>query len=128
MPVHVNKIGAYTFIDIRGPFDLRQEQIELFARPGFDGVIARKTGNRGKPFTITTISYATDFVAAQTAINTFHANLVGADPVEIIRFSQNEGTFLILSVNESEPPKAIVNSTAGNFGVRMVHEWQVVEQ
>lgn len=129
MPVHVNKLSPsvgteFTFIDIQGSPDPRGEQLEIFARPGYDGVVARKTGSRGDPFSIRTVAYWADFATAKAALALYKA-AIGTDPWELWRYSVSYGTFLILKVREVEC-RAMVNSTAGAYTVRTVHEWELL--
>lgn len=129
MPVHVNKLSPsagteFFFIDIQGSPDLRGEQVELFARPGYDGVVARKTGSRGDPFTIRTVAYWPSFIAARTALQTYKA-AIGTDPWELWKYSISYGTFLILKVREIEC-RAMVNCTLPGYSVRTVHEWELL--
>lgn len=129
MPIHDNTIGEYRFIDIQGNIEPRGQQLELIVRPGFDGLFARKTGSRGVPFTIRTVSYATTFTTARAA-TLLLKELIGAEPQEVIKYSVSHGNFLVLNVREIEC-RAMVNSTAENtsgppFQVRMVHEWELV--
>ncbi len=114
MPVLTNSIGTYEFLEIQGAPHLRQEQLELIERAGVDGSGVRKLGARGKPFQIRTINYETDFAAAKSKMDNYKA-LVGADPVELIRQDETEGTFLVLGVIE-EQRYAIMNAVGGLVG------------
>lgn len=124
MPALVNSIGAYTFIDLRGNLDPRQERLELLVRQGYDGLIARRTGSRGEPFSLTTVSYATDFETAKDVTFAFKA-LVGSDPLTIVKYSVDWGEYLLRAVRETQC-RAMLNSTAGAYGVRMEHQWEFV--
>lgn len=124
MPIHTNSIGLHTFIDLQGTIDPRGEQLELFARPGFDGVVARRTGQRGEPFVLRSISYHTDFSASKTALLAFKANQ-GVDPQDVIQYSVNYGVFLVLRVRQVEC-HVMQNCTAGAFTVRMICDWELL--
>lgn len=123
MPYLTNQIGGLTFITVEGNIDLRSEQLETFARIGRDGVIARKTGSRGVPFRLQTVSYVTNHTAAKTLNETLKA-LVGDQPLTIIQHSVNYGDFLLLRVRQVDK-RAMINCTLGSeFQVRVVHEWE----
>lgn len=123
MPVHVNSIGSYTFIDLQGIIDPRSEQLELLNRPGYDGTIARKTGSRGEPFMVQTVTYCTDFSVAKDAV-LLYKSLIGEDPQTVIRYTVNHGDFLVLRVREVSC-RVMVNSTSG-FNVRLVCAWELL--
>lgn len=111
MPIHTNSIGDFEFLEIQGPPYLRQEQLEIIERLGVSGSGVRKTGERGKPFQVTTTNYEESFETAKNKLDEYKL-LVGADPVEFIRNDLSEGTFLVLNVIERDR-YAIFNAIGG---------------
>jgi hypothetical protein len=99
MPVHTNSIGDFEFLQIEGAPHLRQEQLEIIERAGVDGSGLRKLGRRGRPFELQTTNYEESFETAQSKMQEYKA-LVGDDPVDLVRMSLEEGTFLVLEVRE----------------------------
>jgi len=114
MPVHLNTIGYFQFLSMEGPPFLRQEQLELIERAGVDGTAVRKTGKRSKPFEIVTLNYEASLQSAHNKMLEYKA-MVGDDPVEWVRHSVSEGTWLVLEVRERER-YAIFNSLGGLVG------------
>lgn len=97
-----NQIGAsYTFVSIRGAIFYKHDQIEVFQRPGVSGSGLRLLGQRGVPFTITTVKYHADFTAAKTAIANYAA-LIGLGSQALTRNSVSHGNFFVLEVDEVE--------------------------
>lgn len=112
MPAYTNSIGAYQFLAMDGAFHLRQQQLELIERHGIDGTGLRRLGIRGKPFEVVTINYEVDFDTAEDKMDEYR-ELVGSDPVNVIRFSETEGDYFVLQVREQQAPAAILNSIGG---------------
>lgn len=59
-----NEIGPHRFFHMTGHARVIGDDVELITRPGIDGVQAILTGQRGKPFTLTTYTDAADVAAA----------------------------------------------------------------
>lgn len=108
MPIHTNTIGAYSFEDIRGQLQPKQQQLEVIVRPGLRGESTRKTGVRGTPFQITTLHYVLDWDAAQDAMVTYLDLIHAGAPVEVIQHSLSYGYFKVLQVAQVEA-RACVN-------------------
>lgn len=94
-----NSIGANTFVELTGAIFYRQEQLEIFNRPGVVGSGVRRLGARGTPFELTSKQYHADFAAAKTALQTYD-DAPGTNPVTLIRNSIDHGTYLVLEVME----------------------------
>lgn len=121
MPVHTNTIDNFHFLGMEGAPHLRQEELEIFERPGVDGSGVRKLGARGKPFEVRTTNYVASFTVAKELMDQYKA-LAGEDPVEWIRQSVSEGTFLVLAVRETAR-YAIFNALGGfDGGEEVCHE------
>lgn len=119
MPVYINKIGDFQFLEMDGVFHLRQQELEPITRVGIDGTGLRRLGERGKPFEVVTLNYEADFDSAEDKVDEY-LELVGSDPVAVIRFSESEGDFFVLQVREQRPPFAIFNSLGGLVGGEQV--------
>lgn len=115
MPVHVNKIGEFQFLQMAGPPYLRQEQVELIERPGVDGSGLRRLGQRGKPFQVVTTNYVESLAEAKAQMDLYKAEVADDTPLELIRHSVSEGTFFVLAVVE-QYKGAIFNSLGGFDG------------
>lgn len=111
MPVHINKIGEFQFLEMEGSPELRKQRLEIIERFGVDGSGVRKTGKRGRPFQIRTMNYEESFESAKAKFDLYKL-LIGDDHQEWIRQSVSEGTFLVLDVVEQDR-YAIFNSIGG---------------
>lgn len=127
MPVHVNSIDSFTFADLVGTTYFSQQEIELIPRPGVDGLGARRSGVRGKPFVMVSICYHADFTTAAASLAEY-TDLVGHNPVSLTRNSVDMGNFLVLEVTEHKPPQAVIN-VAGYPGAQCRAEvkWSLVQ-
>lgn len=126
MPIHTNSIGSFTFFDLVGSIYPRQEQIEVIERPGVNGSGARKTGARGKPFVLLSITYFDDFSDAASELTSYKA-YVGDALHTVTRNSVNLGDFLVLEVTEATPPMAVLNVAGSpSSQVRAEHRWRLL--
>ncbi len=107
MPVLENSIGTAEFQDLVGTVYPRQAQIELIDRPGVDGVGARNTGTKGKPFKLMSVAYHDNFAAAITFLSDC-LTLKGSLQI-LVRNGEVLGSVLVQDVTESKPPQAIYN-------------------
>lgn len=126
MPVHTNTIAGYQFEVLRNSLQPSSEEMELFTRPGKDGVTVRLLGLRGRPHQIFTVHYVADFEAAKDALSTYVA-LKDGDSYEIVQHSVSFGDFRILDVVEVDA-RAVANvngSILPNPGVMQVCQWTV---
>ena len=127
MPVLQNSISSYTFDDLRGNVPKRGQELQIFIRPGIDGVGARKTGSRTGPVQLVSVHYVLDWAAAESALIAYKT-LVGAEPVTIVQHDVDYGTYLVAGVEQVEA--AAVISVAGNTiitnpQVRQVCQWTI---
>ena len=128
MPLFSNSIDGNTFDDLQGSIVLRSEEIQVFKRLGVNGLGARLTGSRGRPFKLISVKYVLDFGAAKDALVLF-AGLKGNNPLTIIKQSVDYGLFLVLDVREAQESQAILNPVGtiiANAQVRQVLEWTFV--
>lgn len=126
MGVLTNSIGAHSFDDMRGNIPRRGQQLQIFSRPGIDGVGSRKTGSRTGAVRILTHHYVLDWTAAKTAMDAYKL-LVGADPQTIIQHDENYGTYLVQSV-EQVSAHAVVNAIGAiipNAQVKQIVAWTI---
>lgn len=126
MGVLTNSIGLYNFDDLRGNIPRRSQQLQIFNRPGIDGIVARKTGSRTGAVRITTHHYVLNWQAARDSIDAYKT-LIGADPVTIIQHDVNYGTYLIASVEQVEARAAFntIGSLVANAQVKQVVAWTI---
>ena len=127
MPVHTYRIGPHTFEDLQGNLIKRGEKLEIFSRPGIDGVGARKTGKRTGPFTVTSVHYVLDFQAARDAVTTYQA-MRGVDPVEVIQHSISHGTYLVVDVQQVrvEAVLGVGSTLVTDPEVRQICQWTLI--
>lgn len=111
MPIHLNQIGAFEFIDLVGVIGGRQERVELFERPGVEGHGARKNKVAGVPFPLVSVRYVEDFYAAAAEL-TAALGMTGT-VVEVVRNSVEYGYYLLLDVQEHSPPFAVEKVIGG---------------
>jgi hypothetical protein len=103
-----NSIGAYDFVSISGKIFYRQQQIEVFNRPGVTGSGLRRLGERGQPFELTTKQFHADFAAAKTAIGLYLA-LIGGTLPSLTRHGVDHGDYAVLTVTDLTEP--VLNPT-----------------
>lgn len=127
MPVHTNTIDAYSFEDIRNSLQPSSEELELFTRPGKDGVTLRLLGERGRPCQIFTMHYVADFTAAKSALSSY-VQLKDGGVHEIIQHTTSFGDFFILDVVEAESRavSGVVGSLIPGATVRQICQWTVL--
>jgi hypothetical protein len=132
MPVQENKIGTpgspgvwLEFFDLIGTVFPIQNEVELIDRPGTDGIGARLTGAKGKPFELRSITYHASFTAAQTAMASYVA--LKSSIQTLVRNSVTVGTVIVVEVTEASPPQAVYN-VAGASGAQCRAEvkWKLV--
>jgi hypothetical protein len=125
MPVLENSIGTAEFQDLVGTIYPRQAQIELIDRPGVDGVGARNTGTKGKPFKLVSVTYHANFAAAASAMTDYIA--LKSSLQILVRNDEVFGSALVQDVTEATPPQAVYN-VAGAIGAqcRAEVEWTLV--
>lgn len=111
MPVHLNQIGAFEFIDLIGVIGGRQERVELFERAGVEGHGARLNKKAGVPFPLLSVRYVEDFDSAAAEFTT--ALGMTGTVVEVTRNSVSYGDYLVLDVQENQPPFAVFNVIGG---------------
>ena len=111
MPIHLNSVGSYEFLDLVGTIGGRQERVELFERPGVEGHGARLNKVAGVPFTLVGTRYVEDFDSA-AAEYTELLDMVGT-VVEVKRNTTSFGDYLILGVTEAQPPQAVYQVIGG---------------
>ena len=109
-----NSIDAKQFASLTGPIFYQQQQVEVIERPGVTGSGLRRLGVRGKPFTLTSKTYCDDFADAADFVDEYN-DLVGEDPVVLIRNGVGHGNYLVLEVQEVETIP-VLNAT-GNVPV-----------
>ena len=72
MAIPLSAIGPYPFITITGaPVDLLQEQTEVKARSGVDGVTIRRLGMRGRVFVVRSEVDVADLATGLTALQEY---------------------------------------------------------
>jgi hypothetical protein len=87
----------YGFDSIDGPPQPRQEQHEVFVRPGHDGETMRETGVRGVPYQIRTVLYVADRQDAVDALDAY-VDLVDGLPKYLIINGRGWGYVRVLNV------------------------------
>jgi hypothetical protein len=115
MPVHSNSIGDFEFLSMEGQVFYRQQEIEVIDRPGVTGSGARRLGRRGKPFTVLTMNYEANLLAAEAKMQMYIEMKDTEDLVGLVRHDVPEGFFLVLEVRE-QSRYAITNSIGGLVG------------
>ena len=111
MPVHLNQIGDFEFIDLIGNIAGRQERIELFERAGVEGHGARKNKVAGEPFQLVAIRYVEDFDSAAAEFTELLA--ATGTVVEVTQNTVNYGEYLQLHVARATPPQAVFGVIGG---------------
>ncbi len=105
-----NRIGTFDFVSLQGQVGQITEDLELITRPGVYGVGFWKTGQRGKPFELTSSVDTVDFASARTTYLEYLA-LIGADPVDlhwnVLDISTLEGIQFVVTHCELVEMKAI---------------------
>ncbi len=125
MPVLENSIGTAEFQDLVGTVYPRQAQIELIDRPGVDGVGARNTGTKGKPFKLVSVAYHDNFDSATAAMADY---ITLKSSLQILVMNGTLlGSVLVQDVTEANPRQAVYN-VAGAPGKtsRAEVEWTLV--
>lgn len=124
MGVLTNSIGSYTFDDLQGNVQRRREQLQVFQRPGVDGVGFRKLGQRTTAFQLVSIHYVLDWETSKTALDAYKA-LIGANPQTLIQHGVNWGDYDVQDVIQAEA-RAVLNvagSIVPGAQVRQVCQW-----
>jgi hypothetical protein len=122
-----NSIGAYSFADLVGAIARRQQQIEIFERPGITGSGLRTLGSRGKPFTLKAVAYVADLAAAKTLFEGYIA-LPGTATQAVTRDGVNHGNYFVLEVEEISTIQVLNvtgNVTAGST-VCLTTNWKLL--
>jgi len=125
MPVLENSIANLQFFDLVGHIVYAQEKIELFERPGVDGLGARRTGSRAVPFELTSVTYHQNWSTALAALGVYH-QLPGNNPVALVRNGTDHGVFLVLEVSEVSTQAVLTVAGVGvpsTYEIRQVVQW-----
>lgn len=122
-----NSIDGYQFEDLQGNVPKRGQELDIFIRPGIDGVGARKTGKRTGPIQLISHRYLINWQDAEDAIVNYKA-LVGAEPVTVVQHDIDYGTYLVVAVDQVSA--FAVYSVAGNTivtnpQVKQICQWTV---
>lgn len=79
-----DRIGTFEMRTLRGPApETVRRSLELVARPGVDGLVAVRTGTRGRPFVMRSGVDAASLAAAAARWRDYQA-AIGSDPIEIV--------------------------------------------
>ena len=129
MGLYVNQIGKFTFDHMIGEIAPSREQVEIFQRPGVDGLGFRTYGKRGQPFQVETRRYEASDPLAR-AVRDLYLELIGTAPVKVAKRSVlQSGLFKVLDVSTTSIAQrtSVVGSTIVlNPTVVLICQWTLV--
>ena len=132
MAIPLSAIGSFPFLTITGaPVDLLQEQTEVKARGGVDGVTIRRLGKRGRVFVVRSFVDVVDLENGLTALRQYKS-LTNDNPQPMwvggVSLTVGQIAVKVLSVKGVSNRKIStsvggINSPSGAF---LVAEWTLI--
>lgn len=122
-----HSIAGYEFIEIQGSLNGRARQLEVIARKGQDDVTIRQTATRGRPITVRTVNYVSNFTGAVTAIDSY-TELQDGNSYPVVQYGVDLGDWYVLQVREVSR-QYVTNVIGGRVGGETcfhVCEWQLL--
>lgn len=84
MPYLINSIAGFKFIAMYGEWDVNSQMLVVDSRPGVDSMEFTLIGDKGNPFSLTTIVDVNDIRAGHPLVFNYK-QLIEQDPVQITK-------------------------------------------
>lgn len=103
MPIVLNQIGSFYFIELAGNPEAVKQQIALYTRSGVDGVTVVDDGARGTPFVLRSKVDCTSYSVGRATYLAYR-QLIGASPVDMtwqdLELASEDVSFCVLNVTQ----------------------------